>query len=92
MNSQVMSAMRDELEKISAATSEKDAGFSEMISKAKDVLTTPIPGTQPWLLGHADAARQGLKRSAGSVGSVTKKLTGQGGYDVSHMAHRMGLS
>jgi len=83
-----LESFRDEVTKLAA--SEKDADMREMLTHAKDVLTAPIPGTKPWLLGHGDAARAAVKKTVGTPG-VTKKLTGQGGYDVSHMAQKMGL-
>lgn len=66
----------------------KHAGF---LNSLKNVAMTDIPGTKPWVLGNAATAAANTAKGAVNASNVTKQL-GNGVYDVSHMARKMGLS
>jgi len=76
--------------------------FDELLKEAnvlkavKNALTTPIPGTKPWILGRGEPksmantiAKAGPGRS-GMRPAVTRRTAG-GAYDVSELARQMGL-
>jgi len=90
-----------ELEKSAAVYVElqKDAGLRDSMRAIGGALTTPIPGTKPWLLG-GDSALSAVTRNAKPMtgklqagGKVVRstKMSGGNVYDVSRQAQQMGL-
>lgn len=70
----------------------KTAGF---MASAKEVLTTPIPGTKPWVLGRsaAQAAPTAIGKSMKPArsGLSAGARDAHGAWDVSRQAEAMGL-
>lgn len=74
----------------------KHAGLLDTL---KNVAMTEVPGTKPWLLGHAEratanAAKGALRPSAvsGVHRIAPTARSSSGAYDVSAMAKKMGIT
>lgn len=78
------SAFADELEQIL-----KEGGLGETVGKA---LTAPIEGTPKWLMGRGPTKEiVGKLKSMPKVPTYTGGRAAPGVYDVSRMAHQMGV-
>lgn len=71
---------------------EKDAN---VLGAVKRALTAPIPGTKPWLMGRGVQGTPGAanitRTVKQSLPKAQTKQVGNGVYDVSNMARRMGM-